>query len=75
MERDLAETVGQWQKWARCQRPAASGERKHSDCGQKTVRCWVMLEMEVDEKSGGEALRAKALCSKRLGDRGWGGLA
>lgn len=28
--------------------PAASGERKHGDCGQKTVHCWVVLEMKGD---------------------------
>lgn len=47
MERDLAETVGQWLV-RMGQMPAAHGERKHSDCSQKAVRCWLVLEMRGD---------------------------
>lgn len=50
--------------------PAAGGEKEHSDSGQKTfctaVPCLKWRRM--DERSSGEALTAKALCSKRLGD-------
>lgn len=45
MERDLAETVEQWQEWARCRLRVV---RESMVIVAGRLHCWVVLEMKGD---------------------------